>query len=328
MTYRSLFVSLMLLALPLLAQTPPPVPVEGSRTYVPADFAQFASQTALDMLNRVPGFAIKQEEDARGLGQATGNVVINGQRLSGKSNDVVTELSRIPARNVERIEIVDGATLKIPGLSGQAANVIVHSTGISGQCQYRPEFRSYYTDPLFTRFDVAVSGTKGPVQYTVGLENRGNRSGAGGPTWIYSPAGALSEELREDWRVNSNQPQPTGLFVIDGPNGSKGNLNLLYRRLYFDYLETGTRTPLGSAARDRKVTEDQHGDSYEIGGDYEFGLGLGKLKLLGLSRGNEYADTTPVFTRFADATPAVGDRFTQNGKERETIGRGEYRWNN
>ena len=330
MTTRSLLVSLMLLAVPLLAQTPTPsapAPAEGSHTYVPADFAQFAPQTALDMLNRVPGFAIKQEEDARGLGQATGNVVINGQRLSGKSNDVVTELSRIPARNVERIEIVDGATLKIPGLSGQAANVIVHSTGISGQWQYRPEFRSYYTDPLFTRFDVAVSGTKGPVQYTVGLENRGNRSGAGGPTWIYSPTGALTEERREEWRGNSDQPKATGRFVFDGPGGSKGNLNLLYRRLYFDYLETGTRTPLGSTANDRKVTEEQHGNGYEIGGDYELGLGIGKLKLIGLSRGSDYPDTTTVVTRFGDIPPAVGDRFTQDGKERETIGRGEYRWN-
>jgi hypothetical protein len=328
MTIRALFVSLMLLAVPLLAQTPPaPAPVESSHTYVPADFAQFAPQTALDMLNRVPGFAIKQEEDTRGLGQATGNVVINGQRLSGKSNDVVTELSRIPARNVERIEIVDGATLKIAGLSGQAANVIVRSTGISGQWRYRPEFRSYYTDPLLNRFDVSVSGTKGPVQYTVGVENRGNRSGAGGPTWIYSPAGALTEERREEWRGNADQPQITGRFVFDGPRQSKGNLNLLYRRLYFDYLETGTRTPLGSVARDRQVTEDQHGDSYEIGGDYELGLGVGKLKLIGLSRGNAYPDMTTVTTHFGDATPAVGDRFTQNGKERETIGRGEYRWN-
>src|SRR4051795_970628 len=319
MMVRSLLLSLMLLAVPLLAQTPPaPAPVEGSRTYVPADFAQFAPQTALDMLNRVPGFTIKQEEDARGLGQATGNVVINGQRLSGKSNDVVTELSRIPARNVERIEIVDGATLKIPGLSGQVANVIVRSGGISGQWSYRPEFRTYYTDPLFTRFDMSVSGTKGPVQYTVGLENRGNRSAAGGPPWIYSPAGALTEQRREEWRANSDQPQVTGRFVYDGPRGSKGNLNLLYHRLYFDYLETGSRTSLGSVTGDRKVTEDQHGDSYEIGGDYEFGLGIGKLKLIGLSRGDAYPDTTTVVTRFGATPPAFGDRFTQDGKQRES----------
>lgn len=79
-------------------------------------------------------------------------------------------------------------------------------------------------------------------------------------------------------------------------------------------------------ARDRKVTEDQHGDSFEMGGDYEFALGLGKLKLIGLSRGSAYPDTTTVVTRFGDGTPGVGDRFTQNGNERETIGRGEYRW--
>lgn len=87
-----------------------------------------------------------------------------------------------------------------------------------------------------------MSGTKGPVQYTLGIENRGNRSGAGGPTWIYSPAGALTEERREEWRGNADQPQVTGRFVFDGPGQSKGNLNLLYHRLYFDYLETGTRT--------------------------------------------------------------------------------------
>ena len=286
----------------------------GSHTYMPADFAQFAPQTALDMLNRVPGFAIKQEEDARGLGQATGNVVINGQRLSGKSNDVVTELSRIPARNVERIEIVDGATLKIPGLSGQVANVIVRSTGISGQWRYRPEFRSYYTDPLLTRFDVSVQ--------------RHERTGAvhGRPRESRQPQRCrrTDVDLQSDRLAHrgatggvARQFRPAaghGTFrVTTVPSGSKGNLNLLYHRLYFDYLETGIRTPLGSVPGDRKVTEDQHGDSYEIGGDYEFGLGIGKLKLIGLSRGNAYPDTTTVETRFGNtATPtsAIASRRT------------------
>ena len=47
-----------------------------------------------------------------GLGQATGNVLINGERFSGKSTDIFTELGRISASNVARIEIVDGATLE------------------------------------------------------------------------------------------------------------------------------------------------------------------------------------------------------------------------
>ncbi|HEX6642303.1 MAG TPA: TonB-dependent receptor plug domain-containing protein, partial [Thermoanaerobaculia bacterium] len=317
MTFRVLIVSLLVLTAPVFAQT--------TKSYVPADFAQFAPRNALDMLNRVPGFGIKEETDERGLGEATGNVVINGQRLSGKSNDVVTELSRIPAQNVERIDLVDGATLNIPGLSGQVANVIVRSTGISGQWAYRPEFRSYFTDPLFTRFEVSVSGTKGPVQYTIGLDNRGNRSGAGGPTWVYSPAGSLAEVRDEEWRGNSDQPRLSGRFVVDGPGSAVGNLNLMYSRLYFDYLETGSRTTDG-VKRARRVTEDQHGNNYELGGDYEFELGKGRLKFIGVGRGNRYPDEATVITTSPDGT-ATGDRFSQVGDERELIGRSEYRWN-
>jgi hypothetical protein len=95
------------------------------------------------MLQRVPGFAIQQAVQERGLGQATGNVLLNGQRISNKSDDVVTQLGRVPAGNVVRIEIADAATLDIPGLSGQVANIIVRSGGaISGQFSYSPEFRT------------------------------------------------------------------------------------------------------------------------------------------------------------------------------------------
>jgi outer membrane receptor for ferrienterochelin and colicins len=309
---------------PLAAQTGTSATPDGPRTYLPAEFAQFAPRTALDMLSRVPGFGIKEEEDERGLGEATGNVLINGQRISGKSNDVVTELSRIPAGNVERIEIVDGATLDVPGLSGQVANVIVRSTGISGQWAYRPEFRSYYTDPLFTRFEVSVSGTKGPVQYTLGIDNRANRSGAGGPTWIYSPSGAIVEHRDEEWRGNSEQPRFSGRFVFDAPGDAKANLNVLYGRLYFDYLETGDRAREGER-RSREVRVDEHGHNYEVGGDYEFQLGFGRLKLIGVGRGSRYPNETTVVTRFPDNS-ADGDRFTQIGDSRELIGRTEYRW--
>ena len=85
------------------ADAPPPVATEaaapqGARTYTPADFARFAPRNALDMLNNVPGFAIDESDtERRGLGQATGNVLINGERFSGKSTDIFTELGRISA---------------------------------------------------------------------------------------------------------------------------------------------------------------------------------------------------------------------------------------
>lgn len=300
---------------------------EGARTYVPADFARFAPRTALDMLNRVPGFAIRQEDFERGLGQATGNVLINGQRTSGKSNDVVTELSRIPIQNVVRIEIVDGATLDVPGLSGQVANVIVQSGGISGQFAYRPEFRPFNTDPLLSRFELSVNGTKSRVEYTIGVDNRGSRSGASGPTWIYSADRALIEDRDEQWRSNFDQPRISGRLVYDGPGSAVGNLNLSYTRVYYDYLETGTRTGPALPDREREVRVEEGGYNYEIGGDYEFALGPGSLKFIGVSRAAYIPSESNVTVQFADGRPDSGSRFTLDADDAETIGRTEYRWN-
>ena len=58
-----------------------------ARVFTLTDFERFAPRNALDMLNRVPGFSIQgqDEEEGRGLGQASTNVLINGQRLSSKS---------------------------------------------------------------------------------------------------------------------------------------------------------------------------------------------------------------------------------------------------
>ncbi|HUR81424.1 MAG TPA: TonB-dependent receptor [Thermoanaerobaculia bacterium] len=319
MTSRLAVIAALVFAFGVVAQ-------EGRRTYTPADFVQFAPKTALDMLNRVPGFSVRAEDQERGLGEASGNVLINGQRLSGKSNDVLTELTRIPAGNVERIEIVDAASLKVPGLTGQVANVITKATGIKGQWAYRPEFRSYYTDPLFTRFELSMGGTKGPVQYTLGLDNRGNRSGAGGPTWIYNPDRVLTEERDEEWRGNSEQPRFSSRFVFDAPGDAVGNLNILYGRLYYDYLETGTRTSMAGTSRARTVTVDEHGHNYEVGGDYEFGLGVGRLKLIGVGRGSRYPNETTVISHLADGSLDGGFRTNSVGDEAERIGRAEYRW--
>src|SRR5829696_8874902 len=70
---------------PVWAQTAPPppaaTPTANKRVYVPADFARFAPKTAFDMLAQVPGFTIRSADQERGLGQASENVLINGQRI-------------------------------------------------------------------------------------------------------------------------------------------------------------------------------------------------------------------------------------------------------
>ena len=81
------------------------VPAGGGLVYTPEDFARFSPKTALDMLVQTPGFVIRREDSERGLGEASGNVLLNGKRLSGKSDDILSQIGRIPAGDVVRIEI-------------------------------------------------------------------------------------------------------------------------------------------------------------------------------------------------------------------------------
>ncbi|HYC69476.1 TonB-dependent receptor plug domain-containing protein [Brevundimonas sp.] len=325
---RRAALTLALVAAPLTAQaqTAPAAASADDRVYEAAEFARFAPQNALDMLNQVPGFTIRQATVERGFGQATGNVLLNGQRISNKSDDILAQLRRIPAGNVVRIEIRDGSTLGIPGLSGQVANVVSRSTRLRGQWAYRPEFRARFTDPLATRFETSVSGEHGPVQFTFGLENQASHSGAGGDTLIYNGAGALIEERLDVWTGETEQPRVSARFVIDGPGDAVGNLNMAYRDLRFTYDEDGFRRAPGLPDRDRDAHELQDGWDYEIGGDYEFGWGPGKLKLIGLDRLSAYDYDSAVTVDWADGRPRQGDRFNQVSEEGERILRGEYSW--
>jgi outer membrane cobalamin receptor len=310
---------------------PPPVakPTRaGKRVYLPADFARFAPRTALDMLNQVPGFTVRGEDtSSRGLGQASGNVLLNGGRLSGKSTDPVTALQAIPAGNVQRIELVDAAELDVPGLTGQVANVIYEAKArISGQFSYRPEFRAHYADPLYTRGDVSVSGTHGPIEFTVSLRNDASRSGAGGPTLIERGDGSLIETRDDSWTSNFDQPQLSGQFKVDGPGSSLGNLNLLGRRFNSRYDETSRRDRAAGVDQLRFISSDEKGWNYEMGGDYEFALVGGRLKLIGLNRYSDEPFISTVVIRPDDGSPAIGSLYAQDGHSRERIGRAEYRW--
>lgn len=326
---RRLALSVALLQLPpfALAQesTPAPAVVRG-RTYTPEDFTRFAPRTALDMLKQVPGFVIREEVIERGLGQATGNVLLNGQRLSGKSNDVLTQLNRIPASNVTRIEIRDGATLDIPGLSGQVANVVAKAGGVSGQWKWQPDFRKYYTDPQLTRGEVSISGSHGLFDYTLGLDNSANHSGAGGDTFVYNPDGTLREHRNEEWTGELDEPKLSGHLGYTGAEGQIGNLDVSGQKVFYHYIEDGIRTGPALPDRARSVRSTQGGYNYEVGGDYAFAFGPGSLKLIGLDRFTNTPTSDTVITRPADGTPAAGERFTRDGDETERIARAEYRW--
>ncbi|WP_338502189.1 TonB-dependent receptor plug domain-containing protein [Sphingomonas kaistensis] len=315
---------------PATGDAPPPVSTPtrgGKKVFTPADFARYAPRSAFDMLSQVPGFSIRGEDGgSRGLGQASGNVLLNGKRQSGKSADPVSTLQAIPADNVQRIEIVDAAELDVPGLSGQIANVVYEaSTRPSGQFSYRPEFRAHYAHPVWTRGDVSVSGTSGPVEYTLGLRNDASRGGAGGPTTI-TRGGTLFETRDDVFTSDFEQPKLTGQFKIDGPGSSVGNVNLLLRHFDYDYNETSRRDRVTGADLVRLTRQAQKGENYEIGGDVEVALAGGRFKLIGLARASDEPFFQEVLTSTDDSSADTGNRFVQDGSSAERIARAEYRW--
>ncbi|WP_375292005.1 hypothetical protein, partial [Qipengyuania sp.] len=247
-------------------------------------------------------------------------------RLSSKSDSVEDQLRRIPANDVVRIELVDGNTLDIPGLTGLVANVIYTSTGVSGQFRWNTGFRSYNTQAQLYGGEASLSGKSGALDYTVALSNTNDRFGADGPVIITDGSGALIEEQYSKFSGKYDNPKLATTFAYDFGGGIQANLNLSYGEDYFIRDDPEIGYPVIGPVRTRSVKSREVGPEYEIGGDIQFPLGPGSLKLIGLERFDKKNYTQTLIDRFDDASPATGSRYRQLSKSGERIGRLEYSW--
>jgi outer membrane receptor protein involved in Fe transport len=71
-------------------------------------FAEARPNTAMDMIMRLPGFAFDQGPQVRGFAGSAGNVIVDGERPTSKQDNLESILRRIPANQVERIELIHG----------------------------------------------------------------------------------------------------------------------------------------------------------------------------------------------------------------------------
>ena len=314
------------LPLSVPAQTPDE-PGGETRTYTVSDFQQFAPRTALDMVSQIPGFSVSDnDDDQRGFGQAQENVLINGQRISSKSTTARDALSRIPAENVEKIEIVEGANLDIPGLSGQVANVTAKANGVSGTWTARQRYREHLEAGVRWG-EISLNGQNGSLGWTIGLEAEPGRGGAAGRENVFDGAGNLTEYREETGRFLNENTSVNGSLSWTPSNGHIANLNAEYSLSEPDELETSAVfSPDGTPIRNSEFKFNEDEWSSEVSGDYEFGLGPGRFKLIGLQR-NEHSPVTVQFLESdvtgANVTNEIFDRVTD---ENESILRGEYSW--
>ncbi len=120
-----------------------PAEQSGITLFPPEFFADAQPSTAMDMINRVPGFAFENSDNnIRGFGAAAGNVLIDGERPTSKSDNLDNAIRRIPASRVERIELIRGGA---PGIDMQGKTVIANvirkkGAAITGAIQVQNNF--------------------------------------------------------------------------------------------------------------------------------------------------------------------------------------------
>jgi len=201
---------------------------EVSASFEPAYFSQFQPNTARDMVGRIPGFVIQGGGGGdRGLGQANLNILINGARPSSKSSNARDILGRIPADTVERIDIVDGASLDIPGLSGQVANIITKTSEgkLSGNWEYSARFEEG-TEPQLLEGEASISGSRGDLAFVASLDIGQFTFSEDGEEQFFDGSGNLFEDRLEDIYFAGNRPGVDLNLTWTPDNGHIANLNL------------------------------------------------------------------------------------------------------
>lgn len=119
-------------------------------------FEQYQPQSAYSMIKRLPGFSFDGGDNARGFGGNAGNVLIDGARPTSKSGGLSGALKRIPAKQVDRIEIIRGG-VSAGDAAGQSivANVIKRTDITSGT--YALKFRRAPHGDLQPNVEAAIN---------------------------------------------------------------------------------------------------------------------------------------------------------------------------
>ncbi len=286
-------------------------------SYDAAFFAQFSPQTALDMVRQTPGFSLDGGEDRRGFSGAVGNLLIDGVRPTAKSQSLDSILSRIPARQVLRVEVLRGAETA-GDASGQSVLVNVVRTPSAGSGIWRAggEYNGAGAGP---QGEVSYNGRLGQFEYGVGVDYYSQRREQPGTRFYYDNAGALLRTADtpspRDFREGSlaaNVAIP--LF------GGRLSANAQYYRNRFHATHGFLYAdPLGVSAGSERSVITEKNQNLEVGLNYDREFGPWSLALIGLANRGNYANQE-TFASFSPAETFIS-AFGQDidNESRETI---------
>jgi hypothetical protein len=272
---------------------------DGRTVYQAAYFAQFAPSNALQMVQRVPGFTLELgDQEVRGFGQAAGNVVINGQRPSSKSDTLETILARIPASRVARVEVGPG-DLFGSEFAGKAQVVNVVTTAAGGLAgTFNGTVRRTYTGRVEPDVTVSALLRRGKSSFNASAGYQAIPTTEEGFDRITAlPGGALVEYREKVNRIADRTAFVSGAWEHNGGDNRTAHLNFRLSQNWFTLAQTNDVFPVGGTVRDDRLTQDYDRRNYELGGDVTRPLWRGGIKLIGLATRRQRRDVDTSLNR-------------------------------
>jgi hypothetical protein len=300
----------------------------GVRTFTPSYFVSFSPVSALEMVERVPGFSINGGDDRRGFGANAGNVLIDGDRPSTKSDDIRTILSRIPAEQVLRLELTEQAG-SAADARGQAQTLnIVRKTGGALSGTYSASVELGETEDISPFGEASVSLKRGVTTYDLSAAYARQFNRITGPQTTRDASGRRTQISDQLLRNGFREASVRGALKTRAGD-TKIGLNLGVEQERTRILRTadildGKNQLLGSEfLRERSPARETE---YEIGGDIETPVTT-KLtsKLIGLYNLNKFSGDGFVENKRTGLADDIFRSQTRN-RETETILRLQNDW--
>lgn len=290
----------------------------GTVTYETDFFKEFSPQNALDMVARVPGFSIDGGSDRRGFGGAAGNVLIDGARPSIKSQGLRDILSRIPANQVERVELIRGA--QTGEAAGQSVLVNIVRKPSAGSGNWVGALERSGGDRYTPSGEISYAGRRGKTEYTIGLERDMQHRPLAGSRTLRNAAGAVTgtrvDITPRTWR------QAEGAFSLSTPvMGGQLNLNGQTSRWAFETtFDSFGFGATGAPSDSFRYEPEERRRGRELGGDYERAFGDWTLKLVALDTIGWYSnDERTTSANAVGATTEILDQRRRNRNQESIV---------
>ncbi len=299
----------LLLAVPLTAaaQNAQPTPAQapasdnqetGIITYPANFFDDIRPTSALDMVQRIPGFTYNRgDTNVRGFAGSGGNVLIDGAPPTSKSVRLDDVLRRIPADNVLQVDLIRGGA---PGIDMQGQSVVanvIRKGGASTTAAVEHTTKYYPNDGRYgaiSRLEASRRTDDWSVEasFVSRLDKNGRMAGAGygnierrdGAGMLTGSGPYIADYYRRDYQANIvfEFRWPNDLLHVNfGMDQEKPNRN-----------DTAIVTDASNVTTIEQSNTIQNRDSYELGSDFEttlFGLDTRLLALQRLGYDRSYS---------------------------------------